>query len=78
MYSGQIQWKNLYVIQKVNDMTDREFLAYLENFRDKQKELYLRTSPGYKQAKEKGRYLGLERACCQLELEIMSRERNEK
>lgn len=55
-------------------MTDREFLTYLENFRDKQKELYLRTSPGYKQAKEKGRYLGLERACCQLELEIMRRE----
>jgi len=45
-------------------MTDREFLAYLQRFRDKQKELYLSMSPGYKQAKEKGRYLGLERACC--------------
>lgn len=59
-------------------MTDREFLTYLQTFRDKQKELYLRMSPGYKQAKEKGRYLGLERACSQLELEIMHRERDKK
>lgn len=59
-------------------MTDREFLAYLKNFRDKQKELYLSMSPGYEQSKEKGRYLGLERACFQLELEVIKREHNEK
>lgn len=59
-------------------MTDREFLSKLESFRDKQKNLYLSMENGYERAKEKGRYLGLERACCQLELEIISRERNEK
>lgn len=59
-------------------MTDREFLAYLQRFRDKQKELYLSMSPGYEQAREKGRYLGLERACFQLEAEVIRRERNEE
>ena len=56
-------------------MTDREFLTHLQSFRDKQKELYLNMIPGYEQAKEKGRYLGLERACFQFEREIMNRER---
>ena len=56
-------------------MTDREFLAHLQSFRDKQKQLYLSMSPGYEQAKEKGRYLGLERACFQFEREIINRER---
>ncbi|MCQ2053518.1 MAG: hypothetical protein MJZ03_06275 [archaeon] len=55
--------------------TDREFLTYLQNIRDKQKEMYLKLSPGYEQAKEKGRYLGIERACFQFELEIINRER---
>lgn len=55
--------------------TDREFLTYLQNIRDKQKEMYLKLSPGYEQAKEKGRYLGIERACFQLEREIINRER---
>ena len=57
-------------------MTDREFLAYLQNLRDKQKEMYLCMMPGYEQAKEKGRYLGLERACFQFEREIINRERD--
>ena len=57
-------------------MTDREFLTYLQSFRDKQKELYLSMSTGYEEAKEKGRFLGLERACFQLELEIIHRERD--
>ena len=60
---------------EVINMTDREFLTYLQNLRDKQEQLYLSMSPGYKQAKEKGRYLGIERACFQFELEIISRER---
>lgn len=55
-------------------MTDREFLKKLESFRDKQKELYLNMENGYGRAKEKGRYLGLERACFQFELEIINRE----
>lgn len=55
--------------------TDREFLTYLQNIRDKQKEMYLKLSPGYEQAKEKGRYLGIERACFQFECEIINRER---
>ena len=59
-------------------MTDREFLTYLQNIRDKQKEMYLSMSHGYEQAKEKGRYLGLERACFQFEREIINRERNKK
>lgn len=59
-------------------MTDREFLTYLQSFRDKQKERYLSMSPGYKYAKEKGRYLGLERACFQFEREIINRERKKK
>lgn len=59
-------------------MTDREFLAFLQRFRDKQKELYLSMSPGYEQAKEKGRCLGLERACFQFEAEVIRRERNEE
>lgn len=57
-------------------MTDREFLNKLENFRDEQRELYLSMENGYKRAKEKGRYLGLERACFQFELEIIERMNN--
>lgn len=59
-------------------MTDREFLTHLQSFRDKQKEMYLSMNPGYERAKEKGRYLGLERACFQFEREIINRERNKK
>lgn len=55
-------------------MTDREFLTYLENIRDKQKEKYLSMPNGYEQAKEKGRYLGLERACFQFKRELIDRE----
>lgn len=55
-------------------MTDREFLAYLEKLRDKQKEKYKSMSYDYERAKEKGRYLGLERACFQFEREIIDRE----
>lgn len=58
-------------------MTDREFLQKLENFRDKQKKLYLSMENGYERAKEKGRYLGLERACFQFELEVINRENNQ-
>lgn len=55
-------------------MTDIEFLSRLENMRDKQKEKYLSMPNGYEQAKEKGRYLGLERACFQFKREIIDRE----
>lgn len=59
-------------------MTDREFLKYLQSLRDKQKETYLSKCPGYEQAKEKGRYLGLERACYQFEREVICREYRER
>lgn len=56
-------------------MTNREFLTYLENLRDKQKEKYKSMPYDYQRAKEKGIYLGLERACFQFECEIIKRER---
>lgn len=58
-------------------MTDREFLKKLNEFRDKQKQRYLSMENGYERAKEKGRYLGLERASFHFELEIMEREREQ-